>query len=181
MWMSPIRLVDHSCCQPRPCRLCGAAAAAASAVGGSLQPRSPLLLQSRSRSAEALSAGREPSARYLPTKRSGGRAALALAGGLPGAGRSTAAARWRRAAHAVADAREATRCLDLLSNRLAPPDDRLHAVFALGMRLQGYPAPDRLAWALQARRLRGRLPWWEHAVNELFITGGGWGRGLGGR
>lgn len=132
-----------------------------------------LELPSRHRSMEVLSAGREPSAPYLPSKQplrqlpAGRRAAL----------------RWRRACQAVMDAREVTACVDLLADRLAPAEDRLHAAAQLALRLQPYsarPAQQRqqqgatvqqLAWALLARQAGGGQKLGEHLVQELYVTG----------
>ncbi len=117
---------------------------------------------------EVLSAGREFSAPYLPSKHplpqlpAGQRAAL----------------RWRRACQAVIDARHVTACLDVLSDRLAPAEDRLHAAAQLALRLQPYSAQQpqgaaggQLAWALLARRAGGGQRWGEHVVQELYVTG----------
>lgn len=139
-----------------------------------LHPRGgspPLELASRSRSMEVLSAGREQSAPYLPSKH-------ALPALLPTGQR--AAMRWRRACQAVMDAREVTACLDLLSDRLAPAEDRLHAAAQLALRLQAYSpqqqqqqgeAGQQLVWALLARRAGGGQKWGEHLLQELYVTG----------
>lgn len=169
-----------------PCRLAGAAgavaAAAARAVPSSAAAHDPAIIGPRSQSMEVLSQGREVSTPYMPSKRhcplllrlAGGTAAATAAAAAP-TGRERAMLRWRRAARAVADAREAVRCLDMLADRLAPPEDRLHAAFSLGMLLDGYgqqqQRQDRLAWALLAVRRAGRLRCVDHMVNELYITG----------
>ena len=153
-----------------PRRLAAAAAAVARVLPRSLRPCNggpPLELASRSRSMEVLSAGREQSAPYLP-----GKQPLAHA---PPPTRQQAVARWRRACQAVIDAREVTRCLDLLGDRLAPAEDRLHASAQLALRLQAYSPPRQagqaLAWALLARRAGGGQKWGEHVVQELYLTG----------
>ena len=108
--------------------------------------------------------GRQQSALYLPRKQPLGTQRAA-------AGRQPAALRWRRAVQAVADAREAAACLDLLADRLAPADDRLHAAVRLAVRLQRYGRQERLGAALQARHGGARLRPASYLMQELFITG----------
>ncbi|KAL4434296.1 hypothetical protein ABPG75_000737 [Micractinium tetrahymenae] len=166
-------------------RLAAAAGAVAAVAARAVLPSASALgrdsnamLGPRSQSMEVLSLGREVSAPYMPSKRAGS-LILRLPGGEAAAaapaptGQKLAVLRWRRAVRAVADAREALRCLDLLADRLAVPQDRLHAAFSLGTLLEGYgqQQQDRLAWALLARRRAGRLRCVDHIVNELYMTG----------
>lgn len=82
--------------------------------------------------------------------------------------------RWQRACQAVLDARVLARSLELLANRLAPPQDRMHAAIQLKLRLAAYPAArqERLAWGLLARGSGRGLSCGDHILNELYITGG---------
>lgn len=152
----------------------------ARAVLPSATARPPTILDPRSQSLEVLAPGREVSAPCKPDKQqksllqrlTGSKAAAATAI----TGRELAVLRWRRAARAVTDARQALRCLDLLADRLAPPEDRLHAAFSLRILLEGYgqrqqQKQDRLAWALLAQQRMGRLRCADHIVNELYMTG----------
>lgn len=130
-------------------------------------------LASRTRSLEVLQAvGRQQSALYLPRKQP-------LGVQRAEAGRASAALRWRRAVQAITDARKAAACLDLLADRLAPADDRLHAAVLLAVRLQRYGRPERLGTALQARHGGARLRPGSYLLQELFITGGLEQRGAG--
>lgn len=164
------------------CRVSATGAALFQAAAWALPPYASRssLLSPRSHSLEVLSLGLEQSTPYLPTKRSmlmqrqASTAALA-----PLSGRALAVQRWQRACQAVADARDVLRCLDLLANRLAPAEDRLHAAFLLRMRVDAYPSPERLACKLLARRGASRMPWTTHMVNELYITGVRMGCGRG--
>lgn len=139
---------------------------------------------------EALAEGREQSAPYLPRKQPLGMAPCSPAPAMAPVG--VAALRWRRACQAVLDARELLRCLDMLADRMAPADDRLHASIILAARLQAYTrgrpprsgcwggdggggaasGEEALAWALMARRRTGVLRLGEHCMQELYITGG---------
>ena len=82
--------------------------------------------------------------------------------------------RWQSACQAVLDARVLARSLELLSNHLTPPQDRLHAAIDLRLRLAAYPAArrERLAWGLLAQGSGRGLSCSDHILNELYITGG---------
>lgn len=153
--------------------LAGLAAAAAGAVGRLVPAASrlaspPLELPIRSRSMEILSMGREPSAPYLPGKQALRRSSAASA--------MAARRRWRLACRAVIDARRVEECMDLLADRLAPAEDRLHAAVVLAQRLKAYPQRQQgaqpLGCALLARRPRGQLGWGQVLLQELYVTGG---------
>lgn len=81
--------------------------------------------------------------------------------------------RWQRACRAVVEGRQVARCLELLTDRLAPRGDRLHAVVVLKMRLAACTAPKRheLTSALLAQGRTGTISWGEHVGNELYRTG----------
>lgn len=97
-----------------------------------------------------------------------------IAGAVAVARRHLAVQRWRRACRAVMEGREVSRCTELLGTRLAPADDRLHAVFALHMRIAACPHALRqcLTHALFTQRLPGSVSLGDHLLNEFYITGG---------
>jgi hypothetical protein len=72
------------------------------------------------------------------------------------------------------EGRDVARWVDLLGNRLAPADDRLHAAVALRMRVEACPPAlrQRLTYALLAQRRPGRVSCGDHVLNEFYITGG---------
>ncbi|GAB4816594.1 hypothetical protein N2152v2_003640 [Parachlorella kessleri] len=81
--------------------------------------------------------------------------------------------RWQRAVKSVINSRAMTRDMDLLNERLAPGEDRLHALIDLEVRLATLSQPQRkqLVAALLRRREDQYISLKDHLLHELFITG----------